>query len=260
MRHTNKNKIIAMENMETHKGSSILCVPSWVIPGTYVENLRFLRDKKEIQGVELLFFLYDDEIKNQFDSEWEEILSFKERFVFTAHLPELLLPAHGELVARLAPLVRHFIVHPAVENPGAQARLLGEWTERCGAVFLAENTKAGLLEALLPHLEAGTGICMDCGHLLMNGQNPAEFFAAWHAVAARHAVAACRERIGEIHLHGIDRKQAAIDGRLIDHRRLRGDEPWLHELLPLLKDYRGIINMEVFSWEEAKAGIDVLLQ
>ena len=232
--------------MKGHIDSSILSAPSWVIPGTYTENLRFLWDKKEIEGVELLFFLYDDEIKAQLDSEWEEINRYRERFIFTAHLPGLLLSAHSELVARLAPLVRHFIVHPAAENPEAQVRLLKEWTERYKASFLMENTKAGLLEALLPGLGIDAGLCMDTGHLLLEGKNQAAFFA-------NH-----RERIAEIHLHSTDQKKAVIDGRHIDHRQLRGDEPWLLELLPLLKNYRGVINLEVFSWEEARECIDIL--
>jgi len=232
--------------MKMQTGPFILSVPSWVINGTYAANLRFLEDKKEVQGVELLFFFYDNEVKAQLASEWEEILSYRDRFVFTAHLPEVLLPAHEELVSRLAPLVRHCIVHPAVENPAAQARLLAEWAERYGGSFLAENTKAGLLEALLPHLEINVGLCMDTGHLLLEGQNPVGFYQSY------------RERIGEIHLHGIDLEQASIDGRLTDHRRLREDEPWLLGLLPLLEDYLGVINLEVFSWEEAKAGIEVL--
>jgi hypothetical protein len=226
---------------------STLSVPSWVIPGTYIENLRFLESKEAIHGVELLFFLYDDKIKAQLDSEWEEISRYKERFVYTVHLPELLLPMHEELVARLAPIVRHFIVHPIVENPAAQAHLLAEWTERYGAVFLVENTNPGLLEAMLPHLETSSGLCMDTGHLLLAGQNPADFFTAY------------RQRIGEIHLHAVDHEKASVDRKLADHRRLRQDEPWLRELLPLLADYSGVINLEVFSWEEATAGIDVLL-
>ncbi|MDR2553518.1 MAG: AP endonuclease [Treponema sp.] len=232
-----------------------LAAPSWVIPGTYAENLRFLAAKKEITGVELLFFMYDDEIKAQLDSEWKEIYGFRERFIFTAHLPENLLPGHEELAARLAPLVRHFVVHPPRENPGAQAKLLADWTRRYGGVqaggrrgplFLAENITPGLLEALLPHLDEGTGLCMDTGHLLMEGKSPAEFFTGR------------RDRIGEIHLHGIDREAALRDGRLADHRRLREDDPWLAELFPLLKDYRGLINLEVFSWEEVRAGMEVL--
>ena len=236
--HTNEDKITDM---------AVLSVPSWVIAGTCAENLRFLEDKKEVQGVELLFFLYNDEVKAQLDAEWEAILRFRERFIFTAHLPELLLPAHDGLVARLTPLVRHCIVHPSVDNPAAQARLLSEWTEGYGATFLVENTKAGLLEALLPHLETGVGLCMDTGHLLLIGQNPAVFFTKY------------RDRIGEIHLHGVDLKQAAFDGRLADHRRLRGDEDWLFELIPSLEDYPGIINLELFSWEDAQASIDTFI-
>ena len=225
--------------------SSILSVPSWVIPGTYLENLRFLETIKEIEGVELLFFLYDDKVKAQLDSEWEEIRRYRGRFVFTAHLPESLQSAHGELIVRLYPLVRHFIIHPSPQDPASQARLLSEWTERFGMSFLAENTQAGLLEALLPHLGSGAGICMDTGHLLLNGQSPAEFFTDY------------RERIKEIHLHSIDREQTVLDGKLADHRPLRGDEKWLLELLPLLKDYRGVINLEVFSWEEARKSVSI---
>jgi hypothetical protein len=232
--------------MNSYTGSSVLIVPSWVIPGTYAENLCFLEGKKEIEGVELLFFLYDENVKNQLESEWEEISRYRERFIFTAHLPELLLPAQGELVARLAPLVRHFIVHPSAENPLSQVQLLGEWAKSYNVSFLVENTNPGRLEALLPCLEQNAGLCMDTGHLLLMGQNPADFFA-------RH-----RERIKEIHLHGANKEQAAIDGNLVDHRRLIGDEPWLLELLPLLKNYQGIINLEVFSWEEASASIEIL--
>ena len=81
---------------------------------------------------------------------------------------------------------------------------------------------------------------------LIGRENPADFFAKY------------RKRVNEIHLHGLDREAAAIDGRLVDHRRLRKDEPWLLELLPLLKEYRGVINLEVFSWEEAKVCVDIL--
>jgi hypothetical protein len=83
-----------------------LSVPSWVIPGTYAENLRFLETKEEVRGVELLFYLYNGEVKAELDREWEGIRGCKERFVFTAHLPDEFSPSHEELVVRLAPLVR----------------------------------------------------------------------------------------------------------------------------------------------------------
>jgi hypothetical protein len=235
-----------------------LLVPSWVIPGTYLENLRFLEDKPEVQGVELLFFIYNDETRDQLDAEWEGIRQFADRFVFTAHLPDPLLPEHEELVNRLNPLVRNFIVHP---GPPEDAHVLGAlvngWAKKypvpscCTDLpvrFLAENTNRGMLEALLPHLDEDVGLCMDTGHLLMEGKSPADFFAKY------------RDRIGEIHLHGLDREKAAIDGRPVDHRPVRAEERWFGELFPLLKDFIGIINMEVFSWEEAAAGINAIKQ
>jgi len=221
----------------------ILSVPSWVIPGTYAENLRFLENKKDIDGVELLFFMYDDEIKKQLDSEWDEIVSFSGRFVFTAHLPERLLPVHNELIKKLAPIVRHFIVHPDINNISAQVKLLSDFSETFQIPFLTENTNPGYLDKLLPFLDKNNGMCMDTGHLLLDGKDPANYFSEYG------------NRIKEIHLHGMNREKAVIDGRLADHRSLRGNEPWLAELFLLLKNYSGVINLEMFSWDEIAASI-----
>jgi hypothetical protein len=225
-----------------------LSVPSWVIPGTYAENLRFIAEQPEVRGVELLFFMYDNDIKTQFLAELEEIKSFSGRFVFTAHLPETLAEEHEELVEILLPLVRHFIVHPGkAGNIEAQAALINKWAERYkspGAPrFLAENTNPGLLEKTLPFLTPLAGLCMDTGHLLIEERSPAEFFS-------RH-----RGRIAEIHLHGMDREKAAVDGRLPDHRPLKENAPWFRDLFPLIAGFEGIVNLEVFSWEEAAQSI-----
>jgi hypothetical protein len=76
-------------------------VPSWIIPGTYLENIRFLEDKRAISGVELLFFLYDGETRQLFEREYAEIARYRSRFRFTAHLPEPLTVDHGEFVDML---------------------------------------------------------------------------------------------------------------------------------------------------------------
>jgi hypothetical protein len=235
--------------------TAALSVPSWVIPGTYLENLRFLEDKADVRGVELLFFMYNGSVRLELDAEWEGILQFRDRFVFTAHLPDPLLPEHEYLVERLNPLARSFVVHPGPpENAPALAALIMDWEKRYpprtgspGAPrrrFLAENTKPGWFEALLPHLEGAAGICMDTGHLLLDRKNPADFFKTH------------RDRIGEVHLHGIDREKAALDGRLADHRAVQAGEKWFGDLFPLLREFDGVINTEVFSWEEAAAGMD----
>jgi hypothetical protein len=199
--------------------------------------------------------MYDAEIRRQLDDEWEGILQFKDRFVFTVHLPDSILPEHEELVERVSPLARSFVVHPGQpENAPALAALIMDWERRypprsgpAGAPsrrFLVENTKPGWFEALLPHLEGAAGVCMDTGHLLLDGKNPADFFKAH------------RDRIGEIHLHGIDREKAALDGRLADHRAVQAGEKWFRDLFPLLGEFDGVINTEVFSWEEASAGME----
>jgi hypothetical protein len=263
---------IAPSTMSKAFPRACLAVPSWVIPGTYLDNLRFLADKPQVRGVELLFFIYDRGIAAQLRDEWAGIGGYAGRFVFTAHLPDPLLPAHEELVALLDPLVRHFIVHPgAPENAPALGALVNSWAEKYPSPlsapplnaplqetaapetrvpsrrFLAENTNPGMFEALLPHLSGKAGICMDTGHLLLDGKSPAAFFR-------EH-----RDRIDEIHLHGLDREKAALDGRLPDHRPVREGDPWLGELLPLLKGFAGVINTEVFSWEEAERGINSVI-
>ncbi|MHC6204726.1 cobamide remodeling phosphodiesterase CbiR [Breznakiellaceae bacterium SP9] len=222
---------------------SVLAVPSWVRPGTYLENLRFLEGQKEIQAVELLFFIYDEAVALELDREWEAIVSLKSRFLFTAHLPDPLLSVHEALIERLSPHVQHFIIHCT------EAATIKSFQAKYGVTrFVLENTFKGHFEVLLDRLDADTKICMDTGHLLLEEKEPLDFYLRYQS------------RITEIHLHGIDRESAQRDKRLIDHRPIRGDESWFAALLPQLERFSGIINTEVFSWEEAQKGIRALLQ
>ncbi|MDR2501524.1 MAG: AP endonuclease [Treponema sp.] len=226
----------------------ILSVPSWVIPGSYRENLQFLEDKPAIQGVELLFFLYDGEVKKLLNAEWEAVTRFSQRFTITAHLPNRILPEHEELVERLFPWTRHFIVHPYPDSEtDRQKKLLETWTARYGGhanPFLIENTYPGWLESLLAQLPGQTRLCMDTGHLLLAGNSPAAFFKQY------------QDRLAEIHLHDVDWE--ASDGRLLDHRPLNPKASWLQALAPELKGFTGVVNLEVFSWEETKASLAAL--
>jgi sugar phosphate isomerase/epimerase len=226
------------------------------MPGTYRENLVFLAEKPEIAGVELLFFLYDREIKSLLDREWQAILEYAERFTYTVHLPDQVKPEHEELIERFFLLARYFIVHPyPPEEAENQAALLQSWADRYrredksrfnGSPFLIENTLPGRQETLLRRLPPDTGLCMDTGHLLLEGKNPRAFFSAY------------QERLGELHLHGLDQEAALRDGRLPDHRALRVGTAWLAGLIPWLQAFPGIINLELFSWDEVSQSIRVL--
>jgi sugar phosphate isomerase/epimerase len=204
-----------------------LFVPSWVVPGSYLENLRFLEDKPAISGVELLFFLYDGETRRLFEKEYDEIARFKDRFHYAAHLPEPLKAEHQELIDRLSPLVEHFIVHPGGSALFPDNR------------FVLENTRLEKFEDALEKLPPDKAVCMDTGHLLLEDQSPVDFLRRYGG------------RVKEIHLHGLDREKALLDGKLPDHRPVKQTDGWLQALLPELARFDGIINLEVFSWAEA---------
>lgn len=209
-------------------------VPSWVVPGTYLENIRFLEDKRAISGVELLFFLYDEETRRLFEREYHEIMGYRSRFQFTAHLPEPLEPKHAALIDMLSPLVKHFIVHPDGSAVFPDNR------------FVLENTQLEKFEAALRQFPADKSVCMDTGHLLLEDEPPLAFFHRYG------------DRIKEIHLHGLDRDKALLDGLLPDHRPVKKNDRWFRELQPALTRFNGVVNLEVFSWQEVAESLDQL--
>jgi len=228
-----------------------ISVPSWVIPGTYAENLDFLADKEEVRGVELLFFIYDEETRELFLREEERIRAYADRFAFTAHLPDPLLPAHEELVERTADLVESWVAHPGLpESAPAVAATLSRWRSRYGDRFLLENVRPGRLEALRTRLP-DFPLCLDTGHLLLSGDSPARW-------ATEHG-----KLVREVHLHGLGdapgRAAAeADDGRLPDHRVFATGGGWFADFLPFLSGFGGVVDIELFSWEEARTMIDRL--
>jgi hypothetical protein len=206
----------------------ILTVPSYVIPGTYGENLRFLADKEKIRGVELLFFYYDGETRSLFDREREEIESYRGRFRYTLHLPDTVLPSHREFVRATRPLADHYVLHPPRDGraPALESFIPG-WIEEFGNVFLLENTRFNLFNRALSGLP-NIPVCCDVGHLLLEGTEPARFLDLYGG------------RIGEIHLHGIENG--------VDHNGFDGDEPWFRDIAPFLRTFPGVLNLEVFSF------------
>jgi len=234
----------------------LISVPSWVIPGGYADNLRFLVDKREVHAVELLFFLYEEDTKELLSRELGQIRSFTDRFTFTVHLPDRVQSAHRELVERLASVARHFIVHPApIEDGGAGAdslaALLEDWREDFGDRFLLENTYPGRLEEALKR-RSRAPLCMDTGHLLLSESRPADFLAI-------HG-----DEIRQIHLHGLGEKNpdaeaaravAKRDGRLPDHRCFTIEEPWFQDIAGQIGNFDGVVELELFSWPEVETMI-----
>ncbi|HET7838285.1 MAG TPA: hypothetical protein VFL04_00900 [Rectinemataceae bacterium] len=211
-----------------------LCVPSYLVPGTWLENLEAMRDEVWIEGVELLFFAWDRDAQEILAREGEGIAALSSRFDFSLHLPDRLGPEALSLVEATESCVSSYIAHPppSADDAGAWARLLGAWRERFGDRFLLEYTGATAFargEEALP----GLPLCADTGKLLVEGIEP----SAW--IGPRSG------RIGEVHLHG------AEAGR--DHRPFGAAAPWLRRLLPFLVGFEGRVNIEVFELEAARS-------
>lgn len=216
-----------------------LSCPSYVIPGTWLENIRYIDfNMPEISNVELLFFIYDDETKTLLAPEEDDILLYKGRLTFSLHLPDPLLPEHKELVEKFSPVVSRFVVHPP-ESPGTRnfIDVIDSWRDEFGDIFLLEN----LINRDISWFLGNTRwpLCLDTGHLLVQGENPADYFRRY------------RDRIEEIHIHDLS------SGR--DHRPLAPESRWLLEFLPVLEEFDGVLNIELFSKKEVTGSIETII-
>lgn len=215
----------------------IISTPSYIIPGTYLENVRHIAEIPEIQSVELLFFMYDAETDLLMKTELPSIQEYAGRLGFTLHMPDDVKPEHRIIIEGTKGLVNKYIIHPPTEAVDLFLSVLGSWIDEYGPVFLLENLIGREFELLLKR-EPRFGVCMDTGHLLVRGEEPAGF-------AGRYG-----DRIGEIHLHGV------ADGR--DHNVLQGEEEWFQALLPFLRDFRGVCNIELFKESEVMEMLAIL--
>ncbi|MBL8968450.1 MAG: AP endonuclease [Spirochaetaceae bacterium] len=243
-----------------------LSVPSYLEPGTWLENSRAAAGVDWISGVELLFFAYDEEARAILRRERAGLADLAGRLEFSLHLPDPLGPADEALVEATRSFVKVYVLHPplgagvpaaavagagasaASASPEAWAELVAAWRVRYGDDFLLEYTGEAAFaaaEAALP----GLPLCPDTGVLLREGRSPAVFFRG------------VSPRVREIHLHGLaaDPGGAAAPGPAAkDHAPFRAGEPWLAELLGELGGYEGRIELEIFDRASAFAAREAL--
>lgn len=87
--------------------------------------------------------------------------------------------------------------------------------------------------------DLGLSICMDVGHLMTNGFDAEAFYRQY------------QERITIIHLSGVE------NGK--DHLGLDRMEPSrLESLMDILKGFTGVLCLEIFSYDDLTASLDVL--
>jgi len=203
-----------------------LSAPSYVIPGTYAENVALLAGRPEFQAVELLFFSFDEDTRRLLACERPALDAHRRRFRYSVHMPEPLLPEHEELIEMTADLAERYVVHVPAGQADEFARMVGGWRERHGDRFLLENVVGRPLEPAATLLE-GVPLCCDTGHLLLEGASVGEFLVRYLS------------RVREIHLHGTEGDA--------DHRGFGHQDPWFVEILPSLRRFEGVTHLEVFS-------------
>lgn len=216
-----------------------LCAPSYLFPGTWLENLEALVERPWVDGVELLFFAYDADARAILARELGGIAALAGRFELSLHLPDPLGPGDEELVEATREFVSLYIIHPPASGAGAWASLVESWRSRYGDDFLLEHTGEALFagaEALLPALP----LCPDTGSLLRAGHSPARW------------IGERLHRVREIHLHGLSGAK--------DHAPLAGHEAWLGELCPMLRGFGGRVELELFSLAGFEASRLALLE
>lgn len=207
-------------------------VPSWLLPGGWLANLRAAQGLGWVGGMELLLFSFEGEDRGLFLEESPRIEAEGRGLDLGIHLPDPLLPAHREILEATARYANYYVVHPGRLGPvparGAEAfaSFLGALRRDYGDRFLLEYTNQADFDAAMAVLP-GMGICADSAHLLAEGLDP----AAW--------LGARKGQVREIHLNGLEGGQA--------HRPLRGDEAWLGPLLPFLREGSLRVELEVFS-------------
>ncbi len=213
----------------------IISTPSYLFPGTYLENIRYIHTIPDIASVELLFFIFDEETKLLYERERRDIEVFFPELQFTVHMPDELLPEHETLIEMTAPLTTHYILHPPADDEDRFLRLVTAWRKTYGELFLLENLIERDFEGILDKL-GPMGVCCDTGHLLIRGHSPVRFCETYG------------ERVKEIHLHGVE------DGW--DHKPFAEDQLWFRELVPFLKSFSGVVNLELFAVDD----VDKLLK
>lgn len=222
--------------------SARVSVPSYVLPGTYLENLRFLDEHTDVRNVELLFFIYDPDTQALLRSESGRIAEYSDRFGFTVHMPDEIAASHEEILEATAGFASSYVIHPPRHDPDIPAflSLFDEWRLRYGARrFLLENTRLDRFapaDAAFRDSKLGLPrLCADIGHLRMEGVDP----VVWVTERA--------DRIAELHVHGFD--------GIKDHVTFGGDEAWIAGLAPFASTFGGIVELEMFSWPELEPAI-----
>ena len=242
-----------------------LATTSFIYPDLYAPNVRMLGPF--VDEIELLFF--DSTYPGSLPSEDHiaELARLGEAYdlTFNVHLPtdvsltapdrrnrEAAVENIQKVLTLAGPLQPTSSVLHLPINEESEENEWKSWLDRVregvteirsgnpNAGKIAVETLDYPLERAMPIMEEfDLSICMDIGHLLLYGFDPADFFEC-------HA-----DRIRIIHLHGVR------DGK--DHLALTHlDESQSKMIIDILSRFNGVVSLEVFSYRDLAPSLKYL--
>ncbi len=241
-----------------------LACPSFVYPAGYLDNVRHL--SPFVDEIELLFF------ESRFKDSLPTPALIRElvqqarynQITYNVHLPTDIYLGHRDAGLRQSAVeaLKRLIDRCAPLNPTAFTLHLNrnpfepdnrQWQARSAASLeailaagipsrrISVENLAGDLDHVAPVIEGlDLSVCMDMGHLMAHDVDMTTFFNRW------------RERITVAHLHGVAR---ARDHLSLD--RLSSDR--MHDVVEVLRQFSGVMSLEVFSFQALNTSMAHLL-
>lgn len=253
--------------MKREPDISRIAAPSWVLPGTILENCRFLEGR--VDEVSLLFFDAESSLAYTRQDLPPELARLS--LAYHVHLPvDLPWERGGKAAAsvclRLMDKVTFLnasrcVLHPpGADAPFAGAALLEafarEWKAagRSPADVHVENIRENDLSALIGSGALGgaeLGVCLDLGHMLAYGQDSLARMATGAALEAGTG----GFKAGMLHLSapGTGRKSAHLPLDALD-----GKDAALGEALCSVLAPGGIVVAEFFAWDYVAVSLPVI--
>jgi len=243
-----------------------LATTSFIYPAGYADNVEAIGPF--VDEIELLFFETLTGDRSALHAEVQRLLGLSERLTlsFNVHLPTDVCPSHAskikrqaavdalkqvtELTSPLSPST--WTLHLPFEGSFLNMEHVKRWQDRSlqgvtafldsGIVpqSISVETLDYPFELAEPIIsELGLSVCMDVGHHIVHGFD-------YQALFKRLA-----ERITILHLHGVEGHN--------DHLSLDRLTPQhTAAILEVLKQFKGVASIEVFSYSQLKSSLEFL--
>jgi sugar phosphate isomerase/epimerase len=264
-----------------------LASPSYIYPADWCGNVNLLGPY--VDEIELLLLESHSERCFPTQDEMDQLVALGKTHLltFNIHLPsdislsDPVASKRGEavetfrrVIALTSPLAPStWTLHLPFDRMATSPEAIAEWQNRnregLSALLDVTGIPAGRLsiETLFYPFEwigdvvqsLNLSMCLDTGHLMMKGVDVGRLYDEYaDIISILHVHGVCRHNVSEhgVYQHG---GSDADECRLIDHQSLdRFSSERANAILSLLRQFRGVVSLEVFSFSKLSASLEWL--